>query len=83
MTSCFVYRYALHGRGNNAGAVHDYRLVVQKSFKEASIHQGGDGSSSDPAGAGREACVTLSLWALNPALAFDDLAGANAAVSLF
>jgi Fanconi anemia group J protein len=72
-------RYALHGRGNNAGAVHDYRLVVQKSFKEASIHQGGDGSSSDPAGTGREASVTLSLWALNPALAFDDLAGANAA----
>ena len=82
MTSCFVYRYALHGRGNNAGAVHDYRLVVQKSFKEASS-SGGDGSSCDPAGAGREASVTLSLWALNPALAFDDLAGANAAVSLF
>ena len=79
-------RYALHGfrgasggaSGGVAGAVHDYRLVIQKSFKDARDRsredEGGVGDSG-----GRDVAVTLSLWALNPALAFNDLAGPDAA----
>ena len=58
--------------------MHDYRLVIQKSFKDAR-----DRSREDEVGVGdsggRDVAVTLSLWALNPALAFNDLAGPDAA----
>ena len=74
-------RYALHGySGGASDAVHDYRLVIQKSFKEAAAIQGReDDIPSSGDSSGRESAVTLSLWALNPALAFNDLAGPGAA----
>ena len=80
-------RYALFGRGGVAGGVNDYRLVVQKSFVQPGAAGGGGGGGGGGAGGGaggafggeREAAVTLSLWALNPALAFNDLAGPGGA----
>jgi Fanconi anemia group J protein len=62
-------RYALRGRnryekntgfGTNNASVDAYRLAVSKSFEDSSE---------------KKEKVTLSLWALNPALAFADLTG--------
>ena len=62
-------RYALRGRnryekntgfGTNNASVDAYRLAVSKSFDDSSE---------------KKEKVTLSLWALNPALAFADLTG--------
>ena len=80
-------RYALHGYrggpsgGVNPGAVHDYRLVIQKSFKDARERSRGEFDEGPPGSSSgeRDVAVTLSLWALNPALAFNDLAGPGGA----
>ena len=60
--------------------MHDYRLVIQKSLdarerSRGEFDEGPPGSSSGE----RDVAVTLSLWALNPALAFNDLAGPGGA----
>ena len=63
-------RYARGGVGG--GGASDFRLVVQRTLAESA--GGGFGDADE-----RSATTTLSLWALNPALAFGDLAGPGGA----
>ena len=70
-------RYASGGGGGGGfgggGGAHDFRLVVQRTLAESAAG-GGFGDDDE-----RSATTTLSLWALNPALAFGDLAGPGGA----
>ena len=78
-------RYALAGGGGNVGrSADDFRLAVQKRFDEPPPAPRKRGSVSSDETLLRDggvsfdaAKVTLSLWALNPALAFADIAGAR------
>ena len=78
-------RYALAGGGGNVGrSADDFRLAVQKRFDEPPPVPRKRGSVSSDETLLRDggvsfdaAKVTLSLWALNPALAFADIAGAR------
>ena len=79
-------RYALAGGGGNVGpaGADDFRLAVQKRFDEPPPAPRKRGSVSSDETLLRDggvsfdaAKVTLSLWALNPALAFADIAGAR------
>jgi len=76
-------RYALAGGGGNVGrSADDFRLAVQKRFDEPVPRKRGSVSSDETllrdGGVSFDAAkVTLSLWALNPALAFADIAGAR------
>ena len=79
-------RYALAGGGGNVGpaGADDFRLAVQKRFDEPPPGAAEARSVSSDETLLRDggvsfdaAKVTLSLWALNPALAFADIAGAR------
>ena len=70
-------RYALAGGGEPGRSADDFRLAVQKRFDEPVRGRDGDARArhaSDETSLDA-AKVTLSLWALNPALAFADIAG--------